>query len=68
VTFYNGTKVLSKVRVSKGVASLTTKSLPVGKLKIKAVFVPKSTTSYKGSTSAVISVTVIKPKTAQSGA
>jgi hypothetical protein len=58
VTFYNGSKVLGRVKVSKGVASLSIKTLGLGKHKLKATFVPTNAKAYKTSTSAVITVTV----------
>jgi Bacterial Ig-like domain (group 3) len=58
VTFYNGATVLGTAAVSKGVATLSTKKLGVGKHKIKAKFVPKNLSAFLQSTSAIVTVTV----------
>jgi Bacterial Ig-like domain (group 3) len=59
VTFFNGKKVLKKVKVRAGKASFATKKLKVGTHKLKAIFTPTSL-SLAPSTSKVITLKVKK--------
>jgi hypothetical protein len=60
VTFYDGAKVLGRVKLSsKGTATLTTSSLPVGKDRITATY--SGSSSYGSSTSAVLLQKVEEP-------
>jgi Bacterial Ig-like domain (group 3) len=59
MTFRNGTTTLGTAPVSEGVASLSTKTLPVGTDRLTAVF--SGGAGYEGSTSAPMSY-VVQPK------
>lgn len=61
VAFFDGSKKLATVAVTKGKATYVTKSLKVGRHPIHAVFTPKNTTSHRPSKSKTDTVTVKKP-------